>query len=295
MALLAGSRQPCLPSCSHAPALAPATRPLVLRQRNGCRTQSRSTVCQSLPFDATAPQGHVLSRSAGSRLRRVLKNTRQRIKDTQSALAAVALQLSTGGAAGQQALETVPGALESELRLLTERLKQLASSPELLNSGTTGGSSSGTNSSLTATATTFLRPLPAPAPVLEPAAQPAGVQPLPPNAQGRVLVCQGSKCQAAGAMNTLRTASTLAAGCPGVEVLPSKCLGKCKMCPVVRVKGPEPLPASAAATAAGEQVVAKLRGAERLGHLYTQVSAETLAQAMHQHCTAAPSTPLQQL
>ena len=53
---------------------------------------------------------------------------------------------------------------------------------------------------------------------------------------GRVLVCQGSKCQAKGAGAVLRGVAQLSAGSPGVEVVPCKCLGRCKVGPAMRVK-----------------------------------------------------------
>ncbi len=54
---------------------------------------------------------------------------------------------------------------------------------------------------------------------------------------GRVLVCQGGKCQAKGALGVLQAVSAVAAGADSaVQVLPCKCLGKCKEGAVVRVK-----------------------------------------------------------
>lgn len=54
--------------------------------------------------------------------------------------------------------------------------------------------------------------------------------------QGRVLVCQGSKCRAKGALGVLQAVSAVAGGSDNVQVLPCKCLGKCKEGAVVRVK-----------------------------------------------------------
>jgi (2Fe-2S) ferredoxin len=61
------------------------------------------------------------------------------------------------------------------------------------------------------------------------------------NVPGRVLVCQGSKCRAKGALDVLQAVSHLTSGSSSssggnVEVLPCKCLGKCKEGAVVRVK-----------------------------------------------------------
>jgi (2Fe-2S) ferredoxin len=54
--------------------------------------------------------------------------------------------------------------------------------------------------------------------------------------QGRVLVCQGSKCQRKGALEVLQAVSALASGSPGVEVLPCKCVGKCSEGAALRVR-----------------------------------------------------------
>lgn len=54
--------------------------------------------------------------------------------------------------------------------------------------------------------------------------------------QGRVLVCQGSKCRAKGALGVLQAVSAVVGSSDDVAVLPCKCLGKCKQGPVVRVK-----------------------------------------------------------
>jgi (2Fe-2S) ferredoxin len=65
-------------------------------------------------------------------------------------------------------------------------------------------------------------------------------QQLPPPQQytttGRVLVCQGKACMRKGALQVLQAASHATAAAPGVEVLPCKCLGKCKQGPAMRVR-----------------------------------------------------------
>lgn len=65
-------------------------------------------------------------------------------------------------------------------------------------------------------------------------------QQLPPPLQytttGRVLVCQGKACMRKGALQVLQAASHATAASPGVEVLPCKCLGKCKQGPAMRVR-----------------------------------------------------------
>lgn len=58
---------------------------------------------------------------------------------------------------------------------------------------------------------------------------------------GRILVCQGSKCQKLGALGVLQAVSAVTAGSDAVQVLPCKCLGKCKEGPALRVK-PEAAP-----------------------------------------------------
>lgn len=65
-------------------------------------------------------------------------------------------------------------------------------------------------------------------------------QQLPPplhyTTTGRVLVCQGKACMRKGALQVLQAASHATAASPGVEVLPCKCLGKCKQGPAMRVR-----------------------------------------------------------
>lgn len=53
---------------------------------------------------------------------------------------------------------------------------------------------------------------------------------------GTILVCQGSKCQSAGALEVLQTVSAVAGTSAVVDVMPCKCLGKCKQGPALRVK-----------------------------------------------------------
>ncbi|KAJ9519104.1 hypothetical protein QJQ45_007664 [Haematococcus lacustris] len=54
--------------------------------------------------------------------------------------------------------------------------------------------------------------------------------------EGRVLVCQGSKCRAKGAVGVLRAVSAITSGSEAVDVLPCKCLGKCREGAVLRVE-----------------------------------------------------------
>lgn len=53
---------------------------------------------------------------------------------------------------------------------------------------------------------------------------------------GRVMVCQGSKCRGKGALDVLHAVSALSTNSPGIEVLPCKCLGKCKQGAAMRVR-----------------------------------------------------------
>jgi (2Fe-2S) ferredoxin len=84
--------------------------------------------------------------------------------------------------------------------------------------------------------------------LLEPPAvdqeQPDITQQLPPpqqyNATGRILVCQGKACMNKGALGVLQAASHAAAASPGIEVLPCKCLGKCKQGPALRMRTQQP-------------------------------------------------------
>ncbi|KAF6259412.1 hypothetical protein COO60DRAFT_1513245 [Scenedesmus sp. NREL 46B-D3] len=60
------------------------------------------------------------------------------------------------------------------------------------------------------------------------------------NATGRILVCQGKACMNKGALGVLQAASHAAAASPGIEVLPCKCLGKCKQGPALRMRTQQP-------------------------------------------------------
>lgn len=60
--------------------------------------------------------------------------------------------------------------------------------------------------------------------------------PTPHTTSGRVLVCQGKACVRKGALQVLQAVSHATAASPGVEVLPCKCLGKCKQGPAMRVR-----------------------------------------------------------
>eukprot|EP00775_Hariotina_reticulata_P008214 gene8214-8406_t len=53
---------------------------------------------------------------------------------------------------------------------------------------------------------------------------------------GRLLVCQGKACMAKGALQVLQAASHAVSASPGMEVLPCKCVGKCKQGPAMRVR-----------------------------------------------------------
>ena len=53
-----------------------------------------------------------------------------------------------------------------------------------------------------------------------------------------VLVCQGSKCRAKGALEVLQAASAVVGASPSVEVLPCKCLGRCGQGAAMRVLSP---------------------------------------------------------
>lgn len=74
--------------------------------------------------------------------------------------------------------------------------------------------------------------------------QPSIIKQLPPPQQysstGRILVCQGKSCMAKGGLSVLRAASHAAAASPGIEVLPCKCLGKCKQGPALRMRAQQP-------------------------------------------------------
>lgn len=81
------------------------------------------------------------------------------------------------------------------------------------------------------------------APLVDQEQQPDVCQQLPPAQQyaaaGRVLVCQGKACVRKGALQVLQAVSHVTAASPGIEVLPCKCLGKCKQGPAMRVRTEE--------------------------------------------------------
>lgn len=86
---------------------------------------------------------------------------------------------------------------------------------------------------------------------------------------GRVLVCQGSKCQAKGALGVLQAVSAVAGGSEAVQVLPCKCLGKCKEGAVIRVK---------------QEGVAKCS-------VYTKLSPHDVPAILDSHFSAPPPPP----
>lgn len=69
-------------------------------------------------------------------------------------------------------------------------------------------------------------------------------QQLPPPQQysntGRILVCQGKACMSKGALPILQAASHAASASPGIEIIPCKCLGKCKQGPAMRLRNQQP-------------------------------------------------------
>ena len=75
---------------------------------------------------------------------------------------------------------------------------------------------------------------------------------LPPpaayEAAGRVLVCQGKACTARGGQAVLAAAAHAAAASPGIEVVPCKCMGRCKQGPALRLRSPQATPSCAMLT-----------------------------------------------
>jgi (2Fe-2S) ferredoxin len=69
-------------------------------------------------------------------------------------------------------------------------------------------------------------------------------QQLPPpqmySGTGRILVCQGKACTAKGGLQVIQAASHAAAASPSIEVIPCKCLGKCKQGPAMRLRSEQP-------------------------------------------------------
>jgi (2Fe-2S) ferredoxin len=88
----------------------------------------------------------------------------------------------------------------------------------------------------------------------------AGAAPVTYPTAGRVVVCQGSKCLAKGGLAVLQEVSKVTSNSPDIEVLPCKCLGKCKQGAALRVK-----------TANGTTA------------LYTQVEAERVREVVDHH------------
>ena len=81
----------------------------------------------------------------------------------------------------------------------------------------------------------------------------AGPAPAAYPTAGRVVVCQGSKCLSKGGLAVLQEVSRVTSSSPNIEVLPCKCLGKCKQGAAVRVK-----------TANGTTALYTQMGAERV-------------------------------
>ncbi len=88
------------------------------------------------------------------------------------------------------------------------------------------------------------------------------------SACGRVMVCQGGKCQARGALAVLQAASAVVGSSGDVAVCTSKCLGKCSQGAAMRVVGPQ--------AAAGDASCKR-------GQLYTMVDASNVGAMLDSH------------
>ncbi len=140
---------------------------------------------------------------------------------------------------------------------------------------------------LTTAACSTARPPPAPQPPDTHLATDTNAQPPPApvtaasvsHGAGRVLVCQGGKCQAKGALQVLQAVSAAVAdgngGAPEVQVLPCKCLGACKEGPAMRVKVDGAPPGAGAAAVA----------------LHTRLTPEHVAPLLDAHFAAAAPPP----
>lgn len=123
-----------------------------------------------------------------------------------------------------------------ELRTLNTNLEQLVKQPtghaHGVRIGCGSSSSSSDSEDLLSINDSLATQPPLTGPVLaNPASTSKGT-----GTSGRVLVCQGSKCAAKGALEVLHTVSGVGQHLDGVDVLPCKCLGKCKLGPAVSVR-----------------------------------------------------------
>lgn len=300
--LLAGRvRQEFLPSATErsgpSPWLLPHAAPAPLLSQRRSSTRCVPAPCRSLqlPLDSSSSplpsspssqsnvsaSGFLLGDTTRSTLRRTLKQSRKRVDNTHTAFSLPALL------AAPQLHPDVASSIESELRILTDSLRQLSQAAP----ASTQQPSSSSILRVDPTATTSPAPLqsqlsPSPLPLDTSRPLPAAL-PLRPCAEGRILVCQGSKCQAAGSADVLRSVSALTAGCPGLEILPSKCLGKCRMACVMRVKDLSAEAATEAPSGASDADAGALRGPGQRPHpkgeLYTGLSGEEVAPVLLKH------------
>ena len=89
----------------------------------------------------------------------------------------------------------------------------------------------------------------------------------------QVLVCQGRKCQANGALGVLQAASAVV-GASSVDVMPCKCLGKCKLGVAMKVVASDEV-----------QLYNEMEAPSRApkGHVYTGVEASTVGRILDAH------------
>lgn len=98
----------------------------------------------------------------------------------------------------------------------------------------------------------------------------AAASPAHHDAAGTVLVCQGKGCKAAGSVGVLQAMRAASSAHVGVQVVPCKCMGRCKKGTAVQMK---PAAAASAVAAPGSN------GATT----YTQVSPSSAAHLLRQH------------
>eukprot|EP00195_Chlamydomonas_chlamydogama_P010311 CAMPEP_0202893030 /NCGR_PEP_ID=MMETSP1392-20130828/2683_1 /ASSEMBLY_ACC=CAM_ASM_000868 /TAXON_ID=225041 /ORGANISM="Chlamydomonas chlamydogama, Strain SAG 11-48b" /LENGTH=276 /DNA_ID=CAMNT_0049577211 /DNA_START=54 /DNA_END=884 /DNA_ORIENTATION=+ len=262
------SRSACLPSSSDR-ALAPLARSPASRMR----VHTLPGNCGESMTQQTGSCTGLTGRQYAKKLHKLFKSSRKRLE--QHPLAAVAVSSTP--------CDSVD-ALQAELHALNQRLGRLSALGTL---DEYDGSSSDSDSDEECTSPTPRNSTSTVCKTPQPRAQSLAIRRpngevvdflQPPEldleqpefaarnygATGRVLVCQGSKCRAKGATGVLQAVSAVVGESQGVDVLPCKCLGKCSLGAVIRVK----------------------QEGDPRGQMYTQVQPQAIGAILDSHFVA---------
>lgn len=185
------------------------------------------SILHALPNAGEHPSVGMVGKRNAQKLHQVLKASRKRLERNNTKNSA-----AISAAPTQQPVNfTQINHLEAEFQALMRQLKDVSQVHQAGSSNVFAKKSVQPQASVFGAAPSVSRPMP---PAID--FDNASYLPRHYESSGRVMVCQGSKCKAQGALGILQAASSVV-GQSAVEVLPCKCLGKCSLGPVMRVKG----------------------------------------------------------